>query len=99
MAHLQVAAGTGWVLPGAIWATDALDLLAQGLEGGVNLQVTVAHHVGIVGTETEGIGSLLLWLGNEAKVKSTTRGTRRSRRSGRSRGTLNNKKESTRLRA
>lgn len=98
MAHLQVTAGAGWVLLGAIGAADALNLLAQGLECGVNLQVAVAHHVGIVGTETEGIGSLLLRLGNEAEVKSATRGTRGSRRSGRSRGTLkNNKRDSRRL--
>lgn len=89
MAHLQVTASASRVLLGAIWAHDALNLLAQGLEGGVNLQVTVTHHIGIVGTEVaEGIRGLLLWLGNEADVKSTTRGSRRSRGSGSSRRSL-----------
>lgn len=96
VAHLQVAASACGVLLGAIWADDALNLLAQGLEGGVDLKVAVAHHVGIVGTEvTEGIRGLLLWLGNEANVKSTTRGSRRSRGSGRSRGALNQKTNQT----
>lgn len=89
VAHLQVTASACGVLLGTIWADDALNLLAQGLEGGVDLKVTVAHHVGIIGTEvTEGIRGFLLWLGNEADVKSTTRGSRRSRGSGRSRGSL-----------
>lgn len=89
MAHLQVTASAGRVLLGAVWADDALNLLAQGLEGGVNLKVTVAHHIGIVGTEvTEGIRGLLLWLGNEANVKSTTRGSRCSREARRSRRSL-----------
>ena len=87
MAEFEVAAGAGRVLARAIRAADVLNLLAQRLEGGVNLQVAVAHHVGVISTEvTEGIRGLLLGLGNEANVKSTTRGSGRSRRSGRSRG-------------
>lgn len=50
VAHLQVAASACRILLGAIWADDALNLLAQGLESGVNLEVTVAHHIGIVST-------------------------------------------------
>lgn len=99
MAHLQVAAGAGGVLPGAVGAADALDLLAQGLEGGIHLQVAVAHHIGVVSTETEGIRGLLLGLGDEAKVESATGGARGSGRSRRSRGTLkkNSRKDGTRL--
>lgn len=92
MAHLQVTAGAGRVLLGAIRAADALNLLAQRLEGGVNLKVTVSHHVGVISTEvTEGIRGLLLGLGNEANVESTTRGSRSSRGSGRSRRSLKQK--------
>lgn len=50
VAHLQVTASACRILLGAIWADDALNLLAQGLEGGVNLEVTVTHHIGIVST-------------------------------------------------
>lgn len=50
VAHLQVAAGAGRVLLGAVRAADVLDLLAEGLKGGVNFQVTVTHHIGIIGT-------------------------------------------------
>lgn len=89
MAHLEVAAGPGGVLAGAVGAADLLDLLAQALQGAVNLQVAVAEDVGVVGAEhTVGIGSLLLWLGDEAQVKSATRGTRGARGSGRSWRTL-----------
>lgn len=91
VAHLQVTASASRILLGAIWAHDALNLLAQGLKGGVNLEVTVAHHIGIIGTVgTEGIRGLLHWLGNEADIKSTTRGSRRSRESGGSRWSLYN---------
>lgn len=92
MAHLQVTAGACWVLLGAVGAADALNLLAQGLEGGVNLQIAVAHHVGVIGTETEGIGGLLLGLGDEAEVESTTGGAGGSWGSGRSRGSLKMKR-------
>lgn len=89
VAHLEVAAGPGGVLAGAIGAADLLDLLAQALQGAVNLQVTVAEDVGVVGAEhTVGIGSLLLWLGDEAQVESATRGARGTRGSRRSWRTL-----------
>lgn len=85
MAHLEVAAGPGGVLAGAVGAADLLDLLAQALQGAVNLQVAVAEDIGVVGTEhAVGIGSLLLWLGDEAQVESATRGTRGTSGSGRS---------------
>lgn len=93
MAHLEVTAGSGRVLAGTVGAADLLDLLAQALQSGVHLQVTVTENVGVISTEhAEGIGSLLLGLGNEAKVESTARGTRCSRRSGRSRRTLGDEK-------
>lgn len=89
MAHLEVTACSGGVLTGSIRAADLLNLLAQTLQGAVNLQVTVTENVSVISTEQAvGIGSLLLWLGDEAKVESTTRGTWCSRGSRRSRRTL-----------
>lgn len=89
MTHLQVAAGTGRILLGAIGAADILNLLAQRLEGGVNLQVTVTHHIGIISTVvTERIRGFLLGCSNEANVESTARWSRGSRGSRRSRGSL-----------
>lgn len=89
VAHLEVTAGSGRVLAGSIGAADLLDLLAQALQGAVHLQVAVTENVSVVSAEhTEGIGGLLLGLGDEAKVESAARGTGCSRRSGRSRRTL-----------
>lgn len=90
VAHLQVTAGASRVLFGAIGAADILNLLAQGLEGGVNLHVTVTHHIGIISAVvTERIRGFFLGCSNEANVKSTTGWSRRSRGSGRSRRSLN----------
>lgn len=76
MAHLQVTAGSGRVLAGTIGAADLLDLLAQALQSAVNLKVTVTENVSTIITEhTVGIGGLLLWLREEAKVESAARGT------------------------
>lgn len=90
VAHPQVAAHASGALLGAVRAADLLHLLRQGLEGGVNLHVAVAHHVGVISTvvaTTVGIRSLLLdWLADE--VESTTGSSSWSRRSRRSRGTL-----------
>lgn len=92
VAHLEVTAGSGWVLAGSIGAADLLDLLAKTLQGGVDLQVTVTQNISIISAEqTEGIRGLLLGLGNEAKVEATTRGARWSGRSGRSGRTLREK--------
>lgn len=93
MAHLEVTAGSGGVLAGSIRAADLLNLLAQALQGAVNLQVAVTENISIISTvHTEGIGSLLLRLSNEPKIESATRGTRCSRRSRRSRRTLRDKR-------
>lgn len=85
VAHLEVAAGAGGILAAAFRAPDVLDLLAQALEGGVYLEVTVTNNIGIIGpVVAAAIVSLLLrWLGQEAEVETTagrTRGTRRTRR-------------------
>lgn len=89
MAHLQVAAGSGGVLAGTVGAADLLDLLAQALQGAVHLKVAVAEDVGVVSAvHAVGIGGLLLWLRDEAKVESTTGGTWGSRGSSRSGRTL-----------
>ena len=90
VAHLEVTAGAGRVLAAAFGAPDVLDLLAQALESGVHLEVTVTDHIGVIGpVVAAAILSLLLrWLGHEAEVVTTagrTRGTRGSRRAG---GTL-----------
>lgn len=71
VAHLQVAAGAGRVLAGALGAADVLDLLAQALEGGVHLQVAVPHHVGIIGPVVAAavVRLLLGRLGQEAEVE------------------------------
>lgn len=89
VAHPQVAAHAGGALLGTVGAADVLDLLGQGLQGGVDLHVAVAHHVGVVGAvaPTEGIGSLLL-NGLADKVESASRSTRRSGESGGSWRTL-----------
>jgi len=90
VAHLQVAAGTGRVFAGALGAADVLDLLAQALEGGVDLQVPVAHHVGVVGSVVAPavMGLLLDRLGQEAEVEAAAGGAGRTRGSGWARGTL-----------
>lgn len=89
VAHLQVTAGSGRVLAGTIGAADLLDLLAQALESAVHLKVAVTENISVISTEhAVGIGGLLLWLRDEAKVESTTRGTRCSGGSSRSGRTL-----------
>lgn len=90
VAHLEVAARAGGVLAGAFGALDVLDLLAQALEGGVHLKVTVADHVGIISPVVAAtIMSLLLrWLRQEAEVVTATGRTRRTRGSRRAGRTL-----------
>lgn len=89
VAHLQVTAGSGGVLASTIGAADLLDLLAQALQSAVHLKVAVTENVSIISTEhAVGIGGLLLWLRDEAKVESATRGTWCSRRSSRPGRTL-----------
>lgn len=94
MAHLEVTAGSCRVLAGSIRTADLLDLLAQTLQGAVNLQIAVTENVSVIGMEhAVGIGGLLLWLGDEAKVESASRGTWCSRGSRKSRRTLSDKSE------
>lgn len=90
VAHLEVAAGAGGILAAAFRAPDVLDLLAQALEGGVYLEVTVTNNIGIIGpVVAAAIVSLLLrWLGQEAEVETTAGRTRGTRRTRRARGTL-----------
>lgn len=89
VAHLQVTAGSGRVLAGTIGAADLLDLLAEALQSAVHLKVAVTENISIISTEhAVGIGGLLLWLRDEAKVESATRGTWCSGGSGRSGSTL-----------
>lgn len=88
VAHLEVTAGAGGVLAAALRAPDVLDLLAQALEGGVHLEVTVTDHVSIISPVVAAtiVSLLLRWLGQEAQVVAAagrTGGTRGSRRAGR----------------
>lgn len=90
VAHLEVTAGAGRVLAAAFRAPDVLDLLAQALESGVHLEVTVTDHVGIIGPVVAAtiLSLLLRWLGQEAEVVTTAGRTRGTRGSGRAGGTL-----------
>lgn len=90
VAHFEVTACAGGVLAGAFGASDVLDLLAQALEGGVHLKVTVTDHVGIISPVVAAtIGGLLLgWLRQEAEVVTATGRTRRARGSRRAGRTL-----------
>lgn len=90
VAHLEVTACAGGVLAAAFGAADVLNLLAQALEGGVHLKVTVTDHIGIIGPVVAAtIMSLLLrWLRQEAEVITAAGRTRRARGSRRAGGTL-----------
>lgn len=90
VAHLEVAAGAGGVFAAAFRAPDVLDLLAQALEGGVYLEVTVTDNIGIIGPVVAAaiVSFLLRWLGQEAEVETAAGRTRGTRRARRARGTL-----------
>jgi len=92
--HHQVTAHADWALLGTVGAEDLLDSLGEGLEGGVDLNVAIAHHVGVIGavvvataTTTEGIGCLLV-NGLADEVESTAGRSRGSSVSGGSGRTL-----------
>lgn len=90
VAHPQITAHASGALLGAVRAADLLNLLCQGLEGGVDLHVAVTHHVGVIGAEvatTVGIRGLLLD-GLADEVNYTTGSSGWSSRSRRSRRTL-----------
>ena len=78
MSELDVAAGAGGVLPGALGAEQVLDLGVQGLDGGINL-VVLGPQVGLV-------GSVLIV--SSGHVVSVAGGARGSGKTGRSVGTL-----------
>lgn len=90
VAHLQVPAGACWVLAGAFRATDVLDLLAEALQGGVHLQIAVAHHVGVVSSVVAAavVSFLLGWLRQEAEVEAAAGGAGRTWGARRAGGTL-----------
>lgn len=76
MAHSEVTAHAGGALLSSLGAADVLDLLAQGLEGGVHILVTVADRASVVGSvAAHGVWALLL-LGLREEVHA---GTGRSR--------------------
>lgn len=88
MAHSEVTAHAGWVLLGSFRAAEALNLLAEGFQGGVHLSIAVAS-VGVVGSvaTAHGIGCLLL-LRDKWEGLANTRWSGRSWRSGKTRSTL-----------
>lgn len=61
MAKLDVAAGPGRVLLGALGATDALDLVVEGLECGVHLDIVLPQAAGglVCPHVADGVGTLL----------------------------------------
>lgn len=61
MAKLDVAAGSGRVLLGALGATDALDLVVEGLERGVHLDIVLPQAAGglVCPHVADGVGTLL----------------------------------------
>ena len=89
MAHPDVTAHAGGVLLGSLGAAEVLNLLAQGLQGGVHLHVTVTHHVGVVrAVATVGIWGLLLQRLADKHVESASGGSRGSGGAGSTRATL-----------
>lgn len=89
VAHLQVPASAGWVLPGTFGAADVLDLLGKGLQGGVDLNVTVCNGASIICSEvTEWVWAFLALWGCKLEVKSSLRWTRGAGNTRRSRGAL-----------
>lgn len=97
VAQLEVAAGAGGVLPGALGAADVLNLAVEGLEGGVHLGVVLAEtSSSLVGTHVpHGIGGLLgLTQAGEGRHVDTGAGrTGRTRGSGVTRRTLGEDRE------
>lgn len=97
MAELQVPAGAHGILLGSLGAADVLDLVVERLEGCVDLGVVLAQvSRGLVGPHVpERVGTLLCLTqaGKGGHVDSRTRGSRRTRRSRVSRGTLTGKEE------
>lgn len=96
VAHLEVTACAGGVLAAAFGAANVLNLLAQALEGGVHLKVTVTDDVGIIGPVVAAtiVSLLLRWLRQEAEVVTAAGRTRRARGSRRARGTLRRERRS-----
>lgn len=77
VAELDVTAGAGGVLPGALRGEQVIDLGVEGLDGGVNLVV--------LGSQGRLISSVLIV---SREVISASGSTRRSRGTGRSGRTL-----------
>lgn len=99
MAQLQVPAGAGRVLLGALGAADVLDLVVQRLESGVDLGVVLTQVSGsLVGSHVpQRIGTLvgLTEAGKGRHVDARTRRSRWTRWARVSRGTLVGKEITT----
>ena len=78
MSQLDVAAGAGGVLPGALGGEQVLDLAVQGLDGGV--------HLVVLGPQGGLVGSVLIVASGD--VVSAAGGASGSGKTGRSVGAL-----------
>lgn len=92
MAELQVPAGASRILLGSLGAADVLDLVVERLERGIDLGVVLPQvSRRLVGPHVpERVGTLLglTQSGKGGHVNAGTRGSRKTRWSGVSRGTL-----------
>ena len=97
MAELQVSAGASGVLPGSLGAADVLNLVVEGFECGVYLNIVLAEvSRGLVGPHVPERIRGLLSLTQASKgrhVDARAGGTRRTGGSGVSRRTLRGKEE------
>lgn len=96
MAELQVSAGTSWVLLGSLRAADVLNLVVERFESGINLGIVLTKvSRSLVGPHVPERIRGLLSVTQTSKgrhVNARPRGTRRTRGSRISRGTLREKK-------
>ena len=98
MAQFQVSAGASRVLLGAVRAAEVLNLVVEGLECGINLNIMLPQGAGgLIGPHVPEWIRGLLWLTQTGKgrhVDARARRTRRTRGSGVTRGTLREGKSS-----
>lgn len=98
VAHPDVTAHAGGVLLSSLRAADVLHLLAEALQGGVHLHVTVVHHVRLISTvvvsssSSHGVRSLLLVV-DRCDMEAATSGTWGSGQTRRTRSTLDREEE------
>lgn len=87
MTHPEVTAHASWVCLGSLRAADVLDLLADGLEGGIHLSIAVTHTSFISSVAMVWV-SCLLRLGHDGEWFTNACRSGRTWGSGKTRGTL-----------